>query len=312
MPQDSEEDQAYGLTEKDWSLLVSRIKDGACTPIIGPGACSEYYPSKSEIAGKWVSSEDYPFADPGNLARVAQFLVLDYDEKEPNDRLIKLFEELSCQDRPIQPFEKFCRPDFKKPDEPHMVLARLKLPLYITTNYDNFMVDAIRECQNDPNQDHCRWKEEIEPSRLDSSYRPNRANPLVFHLYGHIGNRDSLVLTERDYMEFLINVSKNEDLISGIIQKAISTTSLIFLGYHLDDWDFQILYHMIVKYLERNSRKSFMSVQLVPLGEQASAKQRERAGKLFAYYFSNRRVNVRVFWGTCQEFVTVLKEHMGV
>ena len=34
-------------------------------------------------------------------------------------------------------------PDFRAPSEPHAVLADLPLPIYMTTNYDDFMVKAL-------------------------------------------------------------------------------------------------------------------------------------------------------------------------
>ena len=38
-------------------------------------------------------------------------------------------------------------------------------------------------------------------------------NPVVFHLHGHLGLAESLVLTEDDYLDFLVSISRNDDLI---------------------------------------------------------------------------------------------------
>ena len=52
----------------------------------------------------------------------------------------------------IQEFEKLDPPDFSKEDNPHGILADLDLPIYITTNYDNFMFNALkaRNIQKNP------------------------------------------------------------------------------------------------------------------------------------------------------------------
>ncbi len=44
---------------------------------------------------------------------------------------------------------------------------------------------------------------------------PKPACPLVFHMFGHVGDPRSLVLTEDDYLDFLVRTSVNPDLPSS-------------------------------------------------------------------------------------------------
>jgi hypothetical protein len=170
------------------------------------------------------------------------------------------------------------------------------------------MVEALKAARKDVRTEHCRWRKKFEPYDMNMiGSQPSVANPLVFHLYGYADNLKSLVLTENDYIEFLINLS-GEERIPGIIKEPLADTSLVFLGYQLDDWDFRILYHTISRYLAGDGRKSYVTVQLDPPNEEASTKQRARAKKIFDYYFNERKV--RVFWGTCADFMLALKEHM--
>ena len=61
---------------------------------------------------------------------------------------------------------------------------------------------------------------------LDGSFRPEPMKPVVFHLHGWLGIPESLVLTEDDYLDFLVAVSRDErSLLSHEVHLA-STSSL--------------------------------------------------------------------------------------
>ena len=42
----------------------------------------------------------------------------------------------------------------------------------------------------------------------DPEYKPDKDNPLVYHLFGRLDIPESLVLTEDDYFDFLVGVTK--------------------------------------------------------------------------------------------------------
>ena len=44
----------------------------------------------------------------------------------------------------IKELQQRLPPDFSNPDQPHRILANLPLPVYLTTNYDDFMRDDMR------------------------------------------------------------------------------------------------------------------------------------------------------------------------
>jgi hypothetical protein len=286
-----------GLEGKDWDVLLRHISKGKCTPFIGPQACNGLYPMKQDRAQKWCDDEDYPLEDRSELARVAQFLaVRDYPAK-PIERLIEEFETNKA-------------PDFSNPYEVHSVLADLPLPVYITTNYDDFMMRAFanKVMKRDARSEYCRWREGLDRSTsvLSGEYKPTKANPIVFHLYGKIEEERSLVLTENDYLQFLVNVTREEKLIPPVIQGAITGGSLLFLGYQLDEWDFRVLFHILQNYLESALTKAHISVQIVPMVKPPTPGQIEKATKYLNSYFE-KKLYTRVYWGSCQEFVEELK-----
>ena len=162
------------LPDKTWEILLGRIKERRCTPFLGAGACYGSLPLGADIARKWAADHGYPFGNPDNLIEVAQYLAIKYDP-------------LFAKELILQQFAGAKSPDFRAPGEPHALLADLPLPIYMTTNYDDFMVKELESRHRDPRRELCRWNEslESEESVFDTDFVPTPANPVVFHLHGH-------------------------------------------------------------------------------------------------------------------------------
>jgi SIR2-like domain len=284
-----------GLTEADWDTLLRRIRDGECTPFVGAGACAGTIPVGSALADDWAKEFGYPLRDGRDLARVAQFLGVDRDALFPKALLRDQIRRLSP-------------PDFDEPGEPHGVLADLKLPIYITTNYDGFMSEALRSRQANPELELCAWNEPVteqRPSALDNGFKPSPATPVVYHLHGYYEVPQSMVLTEDDYLTFLVRLSKDnvERLLPSAIRMAFASTSLLFVGYSLADWDFRVLFRGLIGSLGRTVGAMSIAVQLEPETLDASPEGRERALKyLNAYFEAIQTIKVRVYWGDARNF----------
>jgi hypothetical protein len=205
-----------------------------------------------------------------------------------------------------QRLKKSSIPDFQEPDEPHAVLADLPLPVYITTNYDDFMARALASRNRTPSREVCRWNQTLlrrQKSILKSGFEPTASNPVVFHLHGCSEIPESLVLTEDDYIDFLVNIGKAK-AIPPRIEEAFAGASLLFLGYSLTDWDFRVLFRSLVAYIEKSIARAHVSVQLAPTGAQATAEQKARVQKYLDRYFG--RFSISIYWGTCRQFTREL------
>jgi len=86
-------------------------------------------------------------------------------------------------------------------------------------------------------------------------YEPDPFNPVVFHLHGSDENEDSLVLTEDDYLDFLVNMSRNERMLPPRIERALTEASLLFIGYRLRDVNFRVIYRGLVQKLDGSRRR---------------------------------------------------------
>ena len=303
------------LKKGDWDLLISRINKGECVPFLGAGACAGTLPLASQVALRWAKYYDFPLADNANLIKVAQFLAVDQQDVE--------FPKLLLQ----QEFDRISPPDFKSRDEIHGVLAELPLPIYITTNYDSFMVQALESRDKRPVQHLCRWwDEEIQRVlqgvaksnpvvannlrtifETEPDFEPSKDRPIVFHMHGNTALPHSMVLTEDDYLDFLIKMGEDKDLLPSRIRRAFTENSLLFLGYSLTDNNFRVVFRSLVSYMRGNFGKAHVSVQLTPDG--LPEEQLENALKYLDSYF--QKLKIHVYWGTCKEFTADLREKMG-
>src|SRR5690349_2378989 len=108
------------MDDRDWNVLLGRIRAGDCTPFIGAGAASETLPLGSDIARRWASASCYPLEEKkDDLSAVAQYVgVVHHDAMWPKDEISR-----ELEGKPP--------PDFSRLDEPHAVLAGLPLPVYL-------------------------------------------------------------------------------------------------------------------------------------------------------------------------------------
>lgn len=291
------------LTDEDWDLLLRRIANQRCTPFLGAGAGYGVLPLGGDIAIEWAKKYDYPMSDPTNLIAVSQFLALKYsDSMYPKELIVEMFKGSKS-------------PDFNDPLEPHRMLANLNLPVYVTTNYDDFMVQALTRHHRDPKRVLCQWNRAARdyvkdnPTVLEENptYKPTVANPVVFHLHGYVPVAESLVLTEDDYMDFLVNMSTERDLIPAPVARALTGTSLLFIGYKISDWNFRVLLRSFERFMEASVGRLHVAVMLVPPGPEET---KQKAQDYLTKYYEN--IDVRVYWGTAKEFLKELQERQAV
>jgi SIR2-like domain len=290
------------LAESDWEVLMSRIKNSKCTPILGAGTSFPTIPLASELA-KWMAEANkYPFLPPevndedGNekkqpkpldLAEVAQYIAVKYNDGIfPKEQIQKRFAETPP-------------PDFTQPNEPHGILAALNQSVYITTNYDNFMFEALRRQGKQPQRAVCLWNKQIEGKwsifKQNPEYTPTPDTPVVFHLHGHIEAPESMVLTEDDYLDFLVAVSQDRGLLPEPIVGALAKHSLLVIGYGLKDWNFRVLLRGIMATVQQSQQRLNVTVQFPP-----DEPAKERMEYLTKYY--DRFYKLTVCWDTASEF----------
>lgn len=240
------------MPDIDWEILVGRIRAGRCVPFLGAAAnissVSLKYkgtPLGADVSKKLAATLAVGPRDPENLPRVSLHLEVRKDRPYLEEQIEKLIDAGSCQPSPLL-----------------RLLAELPFDLIVTTNYDCLMEQALKEAGRD-------YRVLVQPPL---GFRPNApelaalagyTGVIVYKIHGTFGDGDrassDLILTEEDYIVFLTAVTGTADRIGvpNLITGRLQTRSLLFLGYGLEDWDFQVLYKTLVESLE--SRKKFKS-----------------------------------------------------
>jgi hypothetical protein len=305
-----------------WTGLIRMIQQGKCTPIIGPRVHGRWLPTLQEVALAWAKEHDYPFADKDDPAQVTRYMASSQGQDFPRFELLdKLMNEFKArlpeELRPTQKMKtlsemvgavggKTLLAD--DPNEVHQVLASLNLPLYLTTNCDSFMTEALAARGRQPSREICRWNESLDglPSLFEQrpDYEPTVEAPLVYHLFGNDLEPSSLVLTEDSHLDFLVRISAEQERIPPTIWAALANSTLMFMGYSLHDWEFRTIMRGLVATREQRRNFKHVAVQL-DLGD-VDEKHIEAMQSFLQQYFQEAEINV--YWGSMQQFVAELRE----
>ena len=282
------------LTGKDWDILLESVLRLRCTPFLGAGACYGILPLGGDIAEEWAMLYNFPLSERRNLIQVAQYLAITHQPLFPKFEFIKRIETIKL-------------PEDDRGDEPHAVLADLPIPVYITTNYDDFMVQALRRKWKSPKRRISQWNDYLKRFQpgMGPNDKPDVANPVVFHLHGNNEVAQSLVLTEDDYLEFLVTLSRDPTLLPEPIQNAIIGSSLLFIGYSLADTTLRVLHRGLFATTASNIRLTSFTVQPLPTRDTDTEEDRRKTQEYLDEYF--RKLDIRVYWGTAREFASDLR-----
>jgi hypothetical protein len=318
-----------GQEDNFWPFLLDDLQDGMVTAFLGPGVTDGLLPDRKSVARQLAESYGYPLADHESLVHVAQFVGVNA-RRNPRETMARaylselkrgLFNFLDIQTTAEQEkqFEgtSFCETVEAlnwaekvlalKEDEIHHQLADLGFSLFLTTNVDNFMVEALKHKGLEPRRIGLRWQQ---PEAGDPHYllddEPSSKRPVVLHLNGNDSDPEQLknmVLSEDDYLKHLIGLSRDQELhLPMDVVGKLAEHSFLFLGYQLDDWEFRVILHgllpEIAKLNEGNIRH--VGVQL----ELSDAPSMEKARAYLGDYLG--KSDIDIYWGSSQQFVNEL------
>src|SRR5262249_47178647 len=156
---------------------------------------------------------------------------------------------------------------------------------------DGLVVEALREAGKQPEVGLCPWSETVDWSESvfvrDPDFRPSVDRPLVYYLFGRLDDPSSLVLTEDDYFDYLIGLTRNNERIPAVVRSALVNTALLFLGFRLDDWDFRVLFRSLMGQGGRDKRRDYahVAVQIDP--EDGRNLEPEGARRYLQRYFQD-------------------------
>ena len=94
----------------------------------------------------------------------------------------------------------------KRPSPMLRALAELGFPLVITTNYDQLFESALSRVGKQPRVAVYTPK----PEPTDDYRDPTAESPVVFKIHGDILHPETIVLTDEDYIQFVLRMSDKE------------------------------------------------------------------------------------------------------
>ncbi len=315
-----------------WPALGRHIKKKECTPLIGHGLNEPLFGSLRDIARRWAETYRYPLEphEQEDLPQVAQYLAVKQNPKFAREE----FGEYLRQE--LQRRYAFALPDHLKQDElwspdqllaaiesaaaqlwgndpaaPHKVLAELRLPIYITACADNLLANALTLAGAQPQIRLCPWNKWILKKQDLWLYEddPTPLKPLVYHLFGHLCEPRSLVLTEDDYFDYLIGVTANKKSIPEVVRAAMTSTALVFVGFRMNDRDFRALLRILVAQEGGEQRKEYShaAAQIEP---EESRLADIRAARRYLEEYFKKSEEISLYWGSADEFLKELRQHL--
>lgn len=300
-----------------------------------PGFNDEDLTIDEQLTREWANAIGYPSSDDHNLARVAKFLVT--EEMEDSElakakylmflsNMLLIFAEenqagygdlISALKKDIhnRTFSDITRhldyPRFPEGmDDPLRTLAKLPLPIYITTSYFDFLERALESEGKQPQTQVIFWSghefNEKPEHIADPRFEPTVSNPVVYHLYGLEDYPRTLVLSEDDYWSFLITVTDDPNTQNPVVpyrlRSHIKESRLLLLGYQVGDWDYRILQQFLQKYRIDGYSPRGTLIQLKPGGKQLGDMQ--KSVSYLTQYFGQKRLDVE--WTSYEEFIRKL------
>jgi SIR2-like domain len=290
------------VKEADWTRLIDQLGRGDCTPFLGAGACHGILPTAAEMSTRWAADYKYPFVNNDDLARVMQYAAVSAGDAV-------YVKEKVCDD-----LGAMAPPDFAGPNEPHALLAEFPIPVFITTNYDDFLVRALKRAGKSPYSAMCSWSAGVDYDHelfdAMAGLRPIPAEPIVYHLHGSMHTPRSLVITENDYLEFLVKIASSQDsealrIIPSAILSSLTDNPLLFIGYSLQDWTFRVIFHGLLNAIPDVHRRRSVSVQLLPPIHQSMAEAEDLARQYLTQYLDGW--SITIYWGTAADFCRELR-----
>lgn len=327
----------------DWDIIIEQINAGGCTPMIGNHLAGQVVFGTTTIVDGWAQQTSYPLRRR-TLTRIAQYRsfisssplrakrdylkflkeqALAQAEHRPDARPEHLqgvrsqveglsFSELVC--------EHLRQPNFRRDvDNPLSILAALDFKLYLTTSPHRLLETALTAWGKQPHSEVYAWRDDLQDLLEKKNllfqpesrpiFVPSVKEPLVVHLHGIDDVSASLVLSEDDYLEFLVNITHDlpTPVIRNEVRTAIKNSLLLLIGYRMHAWDLRVLLQGLIRKKSISSQSRSFAVQLEPQHMQGVLDPTNYQNYLTKYF---DKIEFDIYWGDPQSFLQTLWDKM--
>jgi len=316
-----------GKAEFDkWKAICNSVRSGRFIPILGPELGEDIFGGTKELAGNLADKHAFPLSphERTDLSKVAQVVCVEQKrsyacEAVQNEFLAQVSRRIDKTAQGVgqgsltgllDAAVSQCRSNC---DHPYRVLSELPASIYLNASYEPMLVRVLKAEGKNAEPVFSSWRGEDVPQKPQPlNAKPTPESPWVYHIFGIFGKPNSMVLTEDDFFDYLIATSRLDLLLPTLVGKLMQS-SLLFLGFRLDDWRFRVLLRMIVTRPGTRTLRDLahVGVQINP-GEQSVADV-NKARKYIESYFQggDDSPEISIYWGSPADFLKQLRENLN-
>jgi hypothetical protein len=191
-------------------------------------------------------------------------------ERFPNESLTQLarvslfYETTKSRHQLVEEIEATVQTG-KTPSPVLRALAELSFPLVITTNFDNLFERALTDLGKAPRVSLYSPDSGDETADYPGA-QPSPESPFVLKIHGDIGRPESIVITDEDYIQFVLRMSDKEPYhpVPMTFRFFFMKWTTLFVGYSLVDYNLRLLFKTLRWRLDRAKIPDTYSVDLYP------------------------------------------------
>jgi predicted RNase H-like HicB family nuclease len=176
---------------------------------------------------------DYPGGDWWNLQRVSQYFET---KTKSRFRLVEEIKDAVHVNREPSPILR--------------MLADLEFPIVITTNYDHLYEKALEQKAKAENIAEPYQVSVYNPNiknkveTVDCPRNPDPKQPYLLKIHGDVDTEESIVLTDEDYIQFVLRMSDKPPYhpFGNNVLAYLTKWPTLFVGYSLMDYNLRLLF----------------------------------------------------------------------
>lgn len=242
-------------------LVADAVRERRCILFLGAGVHAPpaegspfaYPPEQRPPLGAALSeqlarasglAEQFPDEDPRNLQRVALFYEIARSRRQLVEAIARAVHE------------------GKRPSPLLGALAELDFPIVISTNYDHLFERALAAAGKDPRVSV--YTPELEAT---ADFRdPTAESPVVFKIHGDVARPETLVVTDEDYIQFVLRMSSKDpyDPVPLTLKYHLTGWTTLFVGYSLLDYNLRLLFKTLRWKIDAANVPDMYSVDVRP------------------------------------------------
>lgn len=124
-------------------------------------------------------------------------------------------------------------------------IIELPFRMVINTTPDKSLLKMYKKNDLECQFDYFRWSHRIKDKNPVKIKAPSNLYPLIFNLFGSVDSFESIVLDFEDIYSHLSSLLNNQNVDKEIRTVLNETDTYIFIGFHLEKWDTQLLFRYL-------------------------------------------------------------------